>query len=383
MFGESTYPAGMRIFDGDWDGGGVFVREGKRRGRGAVTNASGRFEAEQRCAFDDGWDLPEEEDEAPLKTQVFTEYPRRIITTNASPDIPFEQSINPYRGCEHGCIYCFARPTHAFHGLSPGLDFETRIFAKPDAARLLARELRDPKYKPRTIAMGTNTDPYQPAEKEQRVMRQILEVLEAFSHPVTVLTKSSLILRDVDILSRMAKRNLAAVALSVTSLDHRLSRKMEPRAASPKRRLMTLKALAEAGLRPGVMVAPVIPAINDHEIERILEAIHAHGARRAAFIFLRLPHEIKDLFHEWLEENFPDRKNRVLNHIRAMKGGRYNRPGFHARFKNDGAYADAIKKRFASACKKLDLNKEKVSLTRALFKPPPFKGEQFDLFKSS
>jgi len=374
----------MRLFDGNWDGhrddNGVFVKSEKRRGRGAVTNSTGRYEKEQRSAFDDGWDFLEEEDENPLKTKIFTEHPKHIITTNKSPDIPFDRSINPYRGCEHGCIYCFARPTHAYHGLSPGLDFETKLFAKPDAASLLEKELQNPNYKPGVIAMGTNTDPYQPIEKDHRLTRQILEVLEAHSHPVSILTKSALILRDLDILTRMAEKNLVSVAMSVTSLDHKLSRKMEPRASSPKRRLAALKELSDAGISPGVMVAPVIPAINDHEIERILAAVALQGAKRAAFIFLRLPLEIRDLFHEWLEENFPDRKDRVLNHILAMKGGRFNRPDFHKRFQNHGAYAETIKKRFAVACCRLHLNEEKRPLDISKFHPPVTKGKQFDLF---
>lgn len=352
----------------------------KRRGRGAITNASGRYEKEQRSAFDDGWDLPEEEDEAPLKTKVFTEHPKHIITYNKSPDIPFDRSINPYRGCEHGCIYCFARPTHAYHGLSPGLDFETRLYVKPNVARLLERELGNPNYTPGVIAIGTNTDPYQPIERKWRLMRQILEVLEAYSHPVSILTKSALILYDLDILIRMAERNLVSVALSVTSLNHKLSRTMEPRASTPKRRLMALRMFADAGIRPAVMVAPIIPAINDHEIEHILEAAALHGATRAAFIFLRLPYEIKNLFHEWLEENFPDRKARVISHIRTMKGGRYNRPDFHKRFQNEGAYADSIRKRFAAACRRLGLNQEKNPLDISQFRRPSVKGEQFELF---
>src|SRR5215813_11879010 len=269
----------------------VAVDADRRRGRGAQSNASGRYEPLARVAFDDGWrnleDLP------PFKTTVAIEAARRIITRNDSPDISFDRSINPYRGCEHGCVYCYARPTHAYLGLSPGLDFESKLFAKPDA--------------PRMIAIGTNTDPYQPIEKQHQIMRRLLEVLERFGHPVGIVTKSALVLRDLDILSRMAKRNLVKVALSVTTLDPKLARVMEPRAATPSRRLDALRQLAAAGVPTSVMVAPVIPAINDAEIERILDAAAAAGVQRAGYVLLRLPLEVRDLFREWLMANFPDR----------------------------------------------------------------------------
>ncbi len=368
----------MRVFSGNWDGFGALVRKQERRGRAAVSNASGRFEAKRREDFDDGWNFVDED--KPLKTQVFREVPKRIISYNKSPDIPFDRSINPYRGCEHGCIYCFARPSHAYIGFSPGLDFETKLFAKADAAKLLEQELRSPNYRCQVLAIGTNTDPYQPIEKEWRIMRQILEVLEAFSHPVSIVTKSYLVTRDIDILGRMAERNLAHVALSVTTLDHKLARKMEPRASTPKRRLAAILKLTEAGIPASVMAAPIIPALNDHEIEVILAAASDNGARGAAFIFMRLPYEIKDLFREWLEENYPDRTARVLGHIRAIKGGRYNNPDFHERFKGHGEYAHLIRQRFNKACGRLKLNEDIPALDNTLFYPPALQGEQFDLF---
>ena len=284
---------------------GTAVDRERRRGRGALSNASGRYEPLARIAFDDGWqgldELP------PFKTTVTTDATRKIITRNDSPDISFDRSINPYRGCEHGCVYCFARPTHAYLGLSPGLDFESKLFVKPDAAELLERELSAPGYEPKVIAIGTNTDPYQPIERRYKVMRRILEVLDRAGHPVGIVTKSALVLRDLDILARMAERKLAKVALSVTTLDAELARNMEPRAATPMRRLETLRQLVKAGVPTTVMVAPVIPALNDMEIERILEAAAAAGVREAGYVLLRLPLEVRDLFREWLMANFPDR----------------------------------------------------------------------------
>src|SRR4051812_40680714 len=283
---------------------GAAIMDSRRRGRGAQTNASGRYEPLARIAFDDGWQSLEEL--PPFKTTVMVDATRKIITRNDSPDISFDRSINPYRGCEHGCVYCFARPTHAYLGLSPGLDFESKLFAKPDAHELLERELSAPKYEPRTIAIGTNTDPYQPIERRYEVMRRILGVLERAGHPVGIVTKSALIMRDIDILTRMASRNLVKVALSVTTLDPKLARVMEPRAATPARRLEALRTLAKAGIPTRVMVAPIIPAINDPEIERILEAAAAAGVEGAGYVLLRLPLEVRDLFSEWLKENFPD-----------------------------------------------------------------------------
>ena len=282
---------------------GLVVDHERRRGRGAQSNASGRYEPLARIAFDDGWrsldELP------PFKTQVTLDATRKIITRNDSPDIGFDRSINPYRGCEHGCIYCFARPTHAYLGLSPGLDFESKLFVKPEAADLLERELSAASYQPRVIAIGTNTDPYQPIERRYQVMRRILEVLDRAGHPVGIVTKSALVLRDLDILARMAERKLAKVALSVTTLDPQLARKMEPRAATPMRRLETLRRLTQAGVPASVMVAPVIPALNDMEIERILDAAQAAGVREAGYVLLRLPLELRDLFREWLKDELP------------------------------------------------------------------------------
>src|SRR5437763_7777178 len=278
----------------------------RRRGRGALSNATGRYEPKARLVFDDGWQSLE--DLPPFATTVTVEATRKIITRNDSPDIGFDRSINPYRGCEHGCVYCFARPTHAYLGLSPGLDFESKLFVKPEAPELLERELSAPGYQPRTIAIGTNTDPYQPVDRRYEIMRRILAVLERAGHPVGIVTKSALVLRDIDILSRMARRNLAKVALSVTTLDPKLARTMEPRAATPSRRLEALRQLSAAGIPTAVLVAPIIPAINDAEIERVLDAAAAAGAESAGYVTLKMPFEIKDLFREWLREHFPDKE---------------------------------------------------------------------------
>src|SRR5437660_2371545 len=297
---------------------GTAVDRERRRGRGTLSNASGRYEPSARLAFDDGWQSIEEL--PAFETTVTVETARKIITRNDSPDIGFDRSINPYRGCEHGCVYCFARPTHANMGLSAGLDFESKLFVKPDAPELLERELSAPNYSPRTIAIGTNTDPYQPIERRYEVMRRILEVLDRSGHPVGIVTKSALVLRDLDILSRMAERNLAKVALSVTTLDPALARTMEPRAATPMRRLETLRQLSAAGIPTSVLVAPIIPAINDSEIERILEAAVAAGVKGAGYVILRLPLEVRDLFREWLMANFPDRYRHGFKLIREMRG---------------------------------------------------------------
>src|SRR5471032_2669959 len=340
---------------------GVAVEYERRRGRGAQSNAVGRYEPLARIAFDDGWrsldELP------PFKTTVTNDATRKIITRNESPDISFDRSINPYRGCEHGCVYCFARPTHAYLGLSAGLDFESKLFVKPDAPALLEKELSAPGYEPRTIAIGTNTDPYQPIERKYQVMRGILEVLERCGHPVGIVTKSALVLRDLDILARMAQRNLVKVALSVTTLDPKLARVMEPRAATPARRLETLRQLSAAGVPTMVMVAPIIPAINDAEIERILDAAAIAGVKGAGHVILRLPLELRDLFREWLEENFPDRVNHVFKLIRDMRGGKDYDAKFGARMTGTGPYAWMIGRRFETACAKLGLNQNKISLT--------------------
>jgi DNA repair photolyase len=357
---------------------GVRIEPDRRHGRGAETNRSGRFEKLERAFVDDGWSsldlLP------PLKTEVQEEVARQIITRNESPDISFDRSINPYRGCEHGCSYCFARPTHAYMGLSPGLDFETKLFAKPNAAELLEKELAKPGYEVRTIAMGTNTDPYQPIERRYRITREILEVLDRVSHPVGIVTKSALIARDIDILSRMAKRGLAKVALSVTTLDRKLARAMEPRAATPPRRLETLKLLSEAGIPTTVMVAPIIPALNEFEIERILDAAAAAGVKEAGYVVLRLPLEVRDIFKEFLEREYPDRAKHVMTLIRSMRGGKDYDSEWGKRMTGNGPHAWQIGRRFEMAAKRLGLNQEKRRLRTDLFTPPVPKGAQLSLF---
>jgi DNA repair photolyase len=357
---------------------GPAIERERRRGRGAVSNAAGRFEPLARIAFDDGWrsleDLP------PFKTTVTVDATRKIITRNESPDISFDRSINPYRGCEHGCVYCYARPTHAYLGLSPGLDFESKLFVKPEAPELLEKELSAKNYQPRTIAIGTNTDPYQPIERRYQVMRRILEVLERAGHPVGIVTKSALVLRDLDILARMAKRRLAKVALSVTTLDAKLARTMEPRAASPARRLETLRQLSAAGVPTTVMFAPVIPAVNDSEMERILDAAAAAGVEGAGYVILRLPLEVRDLFREWLTANYPDRTEHVFNLIREMRGGKDYDSTWGKRQKGSGPYAWMLGRRFEIACEKLGLNSNKTALTTEHFSPPIKRAKQLELF---
>ena len=350
----------------------------RNRGRGATLNPSGRFEAASRHVFDDGWQTLDEL--PPFKTDVQVEKPKTIITKNDSPDLHFDRSINPYRGCEHGCIYCFARPSHAYMGLSAGMDFETNLFAKPNAAKLLERELGKKGYKARTLALGTNTDPYQPIEKQHRITREILEVLEAANHPVAIVTKSALVTRDIDILERMAAKGLAKVAMSITSLDRKLSRAMEPRAATPGLRLKAIRDLAAANIPTSVMVAPVIPALNDHEVERVLDSAQASGAREAGFILLRLPREVSPLFRDWLLHHYPDRYRHVMNLIRAMRGGKDYDAEFGKRMRGDGPYAWQIGRRFEIACKKLDLNETRLVLDRHQFTPPAVNGNQLSLF---
>jgi DNA repair photolyase len=357
--------------------GEVGVDAERRRGRGAQSNGSGRYEALARTAFDDGWQSFEEL--PPFKTTVTSDSTRKIITRNDSPDISFDRSINPYRGCEHGCIYCFARPTHAYLGLSPGLDFETKLFAKPDAPKLLERELSAAGYVPRTIAIGTNTDPYQPIERQHQVMRRILEVLDRYGHPVGIVTKSALVLRDLDILTRMAQRNLVKVALSVTTLDPHLARVMEPRAATPARRLDALGKLSAAGVPASVMVAPVIPALNDAEIERILDAAAAVGVREAGYVLLRLPLEVRDLFREWLMANFPDRYRHVFKLIRETRGGKDYDSAWGKRMTGGGPVAWMIGRRFELACEKLNFNKTRTRLATDHFSPPGQAPEQLSL----
>jgi DNA repair photolyase len=350
----------------------------RRRGRGTASNASGRFEPLARVAFDDGWQGLEQL--PPFKTTVTVDSTRKIITHNDSPDISFDRSINPYRGCEHGCVYCFARPTHAYLGLSPGLDFESKLFMKPNAPELLERELSAPGYSPKTIAIGTNTDPYQPIERRYQIMRRILEVLDRAGHPVGIVTKSALVLRDLDILTRMAKRDLVKVAISVTTLDANLARVMEPRASTPPRRLGALRELVKAGVPASALVAPIIPAINDAEIERILEAIAQAGVRHAGYVLLRLPFELKDLFREWLIENFPDRYRHVINLIRETRGGKDYDSTWGKRQTGSGPIAWMIGRRFEVACERLGFNLTSVKMTTEHFRPPRPASEQLALF---
>jgi DNA repair photolyase len=349
----------------------------RRRGRGAQTNISGRHEPKVVEAFDDEWGTLEEL--PALKTDVQVEHARRIITRNQSPDISFDRSINPYRGCEHGCAYCFARPTHANMGLSPGLDFESKLFVKPDAARLLEKELGEPAYDPKTIAIGTNTDPYQPIEREWRVMRQVLEVLSKYNHPVGIVTKSALVTRDIDILASMAERGLAKVALSLTSLDRKLARAMEPRAATPPKRLETMAKLADAGIPVTVMTAPIIPALNDMELERLLEAGYEAGAREAGYVLLRLPLEVAPIFREWLLANYPDRYSHVMSVMRQMRGGKDYESEWGVRQRGRGPYAWMIGRRFEMAAKRIGLNIERRKLRTDLFTPPVPLGGQLKL----
>ncbi len=353
--------------------------EGRPRSssRGALTNRSGRFETLSR---EPDADLPADDDLPPLRTQVSVERARSIITRNRSPDVPFDRSINPYRGCEHGCVYCFARPTHAYLGLSPGLDFETRLIAKPNAAELLARELSKAGYKPAAIAIGTNTDPYQQIERQHRIMRGVLEVLSEFRHPVTILTKSALIERDIDILGEMAASRLTAVGVTVTTLDKRLAQSMEPRAASPARRLRAIEALARAGCPVRVSIGPVIPGLNDHEMEALLTAVRDAGAVAASYIMLRLPLEVRDLFVEWLEEHWPDRAGKVMSHVRGMRGGQDYDAQWHKRMRGEGPVADLIALRFAAATRRLKLDGAPPPLRTDLFRVPPRAGDQLSLF---
>ncbi|MDR3435970.1 PA0069 family radical SAM protein [Telmatospirillum sp.] len=346
--------------------------------RGAPTNPDGRFERRQRFAVDDGW--WQDDDLPPLRTTVGSDSARTIITRNDSPDIPFEQSINPYRGCEHGCIYCYARPSHAYLGLSAGLDFETRLYAKPNAASLLEAELRRPGYRCRTIAIGTNTDAYQPIERSRKIMRGIIEVLAAFRHPVTITTKSALIVRDIDLLAPMATLDLVGVAVSLTTLDREMAAILEPRAAVPAKRLEAIRHLSEAGIPTMVNVAPVIPALTDHEMEDILAAAADHGVAAASWILLRLPHEVKDLFDQWLARHVPDRRRHVLSLMRQSRQGKLNDPRFGHRFSGTGAYADLLETRFRLACRRLGLDRQPHrSLRDDLFTPPARPGDQLTL----
>lgn len=348
-------------------------RPDARLGRGAPENRTPtRFNLPEREADGDWLDAREDVDDGPppLRTTVSVEKPKTIIARNTSPDIGFDRSINPYRGCEHGCIYCFARPTHAFHDLSPGLDFETKLFAKPDAAKLLRAELAKPGYAVRPIAMGTNTDPYQPIEGKWRITRSVLEVLAETNHPVTITTKSDRVVRDIDIIAPMAERGLASVALSITSLTTEISRTLEPRAPAARKRLAAVRRLTDAGIPAHVAIAPVIPAITDHEVEHIVEAAAEAGAIGVFFLPVRLPYEVAPLFRAWLDEHYPDRAGKVMSIINSLRGGRDNDPNFFTRMQGSGPWADLMRTRFDIAVRKHGLNKVKSKLRTDLFEPP-------------
>ena len=363
--------------------------------RGALSQIQGRYERDERSPFDDGWGAGDEGEAEgganppPLPTQVTAERARSIIARNDSPDIPFDQSVNPYRGCEHGCIYCYARPSHAYLELSPGLDFETKLFAKTNAVELLKAELAKPGYRPSPIAFGTNTDCYQPIERSQRLMRGLIEVLAECEHPLTIVTKSALIERDIDLLAPMAKKRLVKAFVSVTTLDHRLARALEPRAASPSRRIAAILALAAAGIPCGVMVAPLIPALTDASLEAVLEEAAGAGATMAGWILLRLPNEVRPLFKEWLAAHRPERAEHVISVIRQSRGGRENDPRFGSRMTGSGNFVDLVGRRFELACRRLGLNREedpmasRGGLDRSRFRPPPpapAAGPQMTLF---
>ncbi len=353
-------------------------KRGAIKGRGEASNTGGRFESNRHEVFDDGWqDLA---DESRPKTEVQVEASRSILTFNQSPDLPFDRSINPYRGCEHGCVYCFARPTHAYLGLSPGLDFETRLFSKPDAAALLEGTLRKPGYQCQTLALGVNTDAYQPIERKLEITRAVLQVLQRFRHPLAIVTKSALVERDIDILAEMAQQQLVSVNVSVTTLDAELARKLEPRAAAPHRRLRTIRALAEAAIPVSVLVAPVIPVLTDPELDAILAAAKDAGAQSAAYILLRLPLEVSELFQQWLQEHYPLKAEHVMTRVRDTRGGKDYDSRFGVRLSGSGAFADIIAQRYALACKKMALKPRDYALNNTAFRVPERSGDQFDLF---
>ncbi|OSQ50815.1 PA0069 family radical SAM protein [Marivita geojedonensis] len=355
-----------------------YVPPEQRRGRGALSRDTGRFERHRRVDVADGWDI--EEEMPALRTEVTEERPRSLINYVSSPDLSFDRTINPYRGCEHGCIYCFARPTHAWLGLSPGLDFETRLVARPDAADVLERELRARRYQIAPVAIGTNTDPYQPIERDRQIMRACLEVLRAFRHPVMIATKGTLIERDIDILSDMAAQNLVRVGITITTLDAELNRRMEPRVPSPTRRLATIRRLTDAGIPVRVMLSPVVPGLTDSEIEPILSAARDAGARAATWAMLRLPLEVAPLWEAWLDEHYPDRKSRVMSKLREMHGGKVYDAQFFKRVRGEGAYAALIAQRFTKARRRLGLDGDLQPLDCGLFQRPPRAGDQLSLF---
>jgi DNA repair photolyase len=361
------------------DGGRARATAITLKGRGAAANPQNRFERQVRAAVDDGWESEGDETRGP-RTEVTLTQARSIISRNDSPDIPFTQSINPYQGCEHGCIYCYARPSHAYLGLSPGLDFETKLFAKANAAELLRAELSRPDYRCEVISLGANTDPYQPIERKHKITRGILEVLSECNHPVGIVTKSALVERDLDLLAPMAGKGLVHVFVSIGTLDDELMRRLEPRSSAPKRRLEVLRALSEAGIPCGVLVAPIIPFLNDRDMEAVLECSAAQGARIAGYQILRLPYELKDLFKDWLERHYPLKAARIMSQIRQMRGGRENDPRFGARMSGEGIFAELQEKRFRLACKRHGFNlhgRDQLDTTR--FKPPAAAG-QLSLF---
>jgi DNA repair photolyase len=356
------------------------MAQGHQKGRGAASNRTGRFEALAVEAVDDGWGIADEP-LPPLETTVLPEPAQSVITRNNSPDIPFDQSINPYRGCEHGCVYCYSRPSHQYLNLSAGLDFETKLFYKKDAALHLREELNRRAYKCSPINLGANTDPYQPLERRLGITRSLLEVLAESHHPVTVVTKGALVVRDIDVLSRLAAERLVKVFVSVTTLDDELKRRMEPRAAAPRARLAAISKLAAAGIPTGVMFAPVVPAINDHELEAVLDAAAAAGANTAGYVLLRLPGEVRELFYEWLELHYPDRARRVRSRINELRGGRDNDPRFGHRMRGQGPWADLLRRRFDAACRRNGLESGRAApLTTELFRPPNRSPDQMDLW---
>lgn len=351
------------------------------KNRGSFSNPEGRFESLKSEDFDDGWQTDVEEDLPPIETILYPEKGKTIITRNDSPDLGFDQSINPYKGCEHGCIYCYARPSHAYMNLSPGIDFETKIFYKVDAAQLLEKELSKPKYICKPIVLGANTDPYQPAERKLQVTRSILEVLNKFNHPVSIITKNAMIERDIDILTRMAKRRLVNVAVSVTSLSLELKQILEPRTSAPKARLRAMRTLTQAGVPVRVMAAPMIPQINDTELEKILTSARQAGALQASYTFLRLPYEVKDLFREWLQQHFPERAEHVMSIVRQMRGGKDYDATFGKRMRGEGIFADLLENRFRVACRRLGLNaKATPPLDVKSFKVPAQATNQLSLW---
>ena len=344
------------------------------KGRGATLQIEGRFENVARERVDDGWGTADDP-LPPFKTTVTVENAKSVIQRNDSPDLPYSQSLNAYRGCEHGCIYCYARPSHAYLNLSPGLDFETRLFAKPDAAKLLRAELAKPSYRCSPIALGSNTDPYQPIEREWKITRQILEVLAECRHPLSIVTKSALIERDLDLLAQLARNNLVQVFISVTTLDAEIARKLEPRASSPRRRLQAIQRLNQAGVPCGVLVAPVIPFLTDAELESVLQAAHEHGARTAGYSLLRLPYEVKDLFKDWLGTHYPLKAEHVMSRLREMRAGRENDSAFGSRFSGDGLFAQLLSKRFELASERLGFNPDDTPLDTESFRPPSRAGQ--------